>query len=736
MQAADLSCTDIDPAIIPQAMRDRPQWVLWRAEFSPQKSKYTKIPLNPHTGGFASTNRPATWAPFDVALAALRAGTWPASGLGFVFTADDPFTGVDLDHCVEHGVLSDLARAVVRELGSYAELSPSGTGVHVICEATLPGPGLHRPTIELYDRGRYFTVSARPIGSPLPIARAQTAIDALYREHAGEADLPATATERSPPPSCPPDTPLPAWPSAITEALVCRGEGLADYGNDHSRAAFQTARTLLERGWSAAQVLLVLTDPDHYLAQQCGLKRRGTVEGARAWTWQYVVQPALASVQPTDLSLFQPITHEQAAVVDISNPSPGASTPSAPSTEIEQHNPTNPLRLHPLAQFAGDPIPEREWVWQDYLPRQEVTALYGSGGLGKSFLSLQLATAITTGTPFLGFDVARGAVIGLYCEDDLHEIRRRIHAIHRSNIPDFGFDLTAFESTLTDLLVSSRRGLPNELATFTPAGLIQPTPLYHALLDHAKTIRPALIVLDSLYDLFLGDANEQSPVRQFMALLTALADRSGAAVLLLAHPSKSGESTGRGDSGSVAWHAAVRSRLYLAQPTELEERRQHPNRRLLSRKKGNYSSDPSEGEMLLESRDGPFALITLGAPGSTHPAYESHAHEIDLLIEAVRNAGFDSRTLSPDPRASDFVVNDALGLAGLRRGVHATTKDRLKTALSIALAAKFLTRVTSTHPDTGKTRTALTLGTAPSLPPRTSGISDPLGEVSVEDWEL
>lgn len=736
MQAADLSCIDIDPTVIPQALKDRAQWVLWRAEFSPQKSKYTKVPLNPRTLGFASTNRPATWAPFDVALASLReaAAAGNAHGLGFVFTAEDPFAGVDLDHCVEHGVLNDLARAVVRDLASYAEFSPSGTGVHVIVEATLPGPGLHRPEIEIYDRGRYFTVSGRPIGAPLPVSRAQSTLEALYREHAGDAELASPGTDRSPPPSCPPGTPLPAWPSAITEALVQRGEGLADYGGDHSRACFATARTLLERGWSPAQVLHVLTDPDNYLAQNGGLKRRGTVEGARAWTWQYVVQPALASVQPTDLSLFTPITHDQAAVADISA-SPGASTPPDPDLP-PGHNPTNPLRLHPLSAFAGDPIPEREWVWQDYLPRQEVTALYGSGGLGKSFLSLQLATAIATGTPFLGFDVAKGPVLGLYCEDDLFEIRRRLHSIHRSNIPQFGFDITAFEATLTELFVSSRRGLPNELATFTPAGIIQPTPLYHALLDHAKTLRPALIVLDSLYDLFLGDANEQSPVRQFMGLLTALADRSGAAVLLLAHPSKSGEATGRGDSGSVAWHAAVRSRLYLAQPTELEERRQFPNRRLLSRKKGNYSSDPSEGEMLLESRDGPFTVISLGAPGSSHPAYESHATEIDLLVEAVRTAERDGRRLSPDPRAADFVVNDAIGLAGLRHGVHATSKDRLRTALSIALAAKFLTRVTSTHPDTGKARSALSIGTDPSVPRSTSGTVDPFGEVTVEDWEL
>ena len=62
-----------------------------------------------------------------------------AYGVGFVFTADDPFVGIDLDDCIENGELHPDAVEIVRQLDSYTELSPSGSGIHVIIRAGLNG---------------------------------------------------------------------------------------------------------------------------------------------------------------------------------------------------------------------------------------------------------------------------------------------------------------------------------------------------------------------------------------------------------------------------------------------------------------------------------------------------------------------------------------------------------------------------------------------------------------------
>lgn len=74
---------------------------------------------------------------------------------------------MDIDNCATGGVLSDGATALVKRLDTYAELSPSGTGVHVICKGSLSGAGRGKWNgldLEVYDTARYFTVTGRKLG--------------------------------------------------------------------------------------------------------------------------------------------------------------------------------------------------------------------------------------------------------------------------------------------------------------------------------------------------------------------------------------------------------------------------------------------------------------------------------------------------------------------------------------------------------------------------------------------
>src|SRR5919198_4877328 len=60
-------------------------------------SQNKKIPYNPITNEPASTTNPDTWGTLQESLEALRTGRY--YGIGFVFSEDDPFTGVDIDDC-------------------------------------------------------------------------------------------------------------------------------------------------------------------------------------------------------------------------------------------------------------------------------------------------------------------------------------------------------------------------------------------------------------------------------------------------------------------------------------------------------------------------------------------------------------------------------------------------------------------------------------------------------------
>ena len=137
-----------------------------------------KIPINPTTGRAASTTDPNTWTPLDEALDALKKGK--GRGIGFVFSKEDPFTGIDIDHCVLNTKIIPEAREVVTNVWSYTERSPSQEGLHIIVKGTIP-EGRRKDGIEIYSSGRYFTLTTNHLrGTPDTIEERQSQLITLY----------------------------------------------------------------------------------------------------------------------------------------------------------------------------------------------------------------------------------------------------------------------------------------------------------------------------------------------------------------------------------------------------------------------------------------------------------------------------------------------------------------------------------------------------------------------------
>jgi putative DNA primase/helicase len=78
-------------------MRDLRQWLVWRSE--ERDGKPTKIPYSPATGQRASSTAPESWTSYQEAVRACKKHNF--GGIGFAFTKDDPFCGVDLDGCLD-----------------------------------------------------------------------------------------------------------------------------------------------------------------------------------------------------------------------------------------------------------------------------------------------------------------------------------------------------------------------------------------------------------------------------------------------------------------------------------------------------------------------------------------------------------------------------------------------------------------------------------------------------------
>jgi hypothetical protein len=147
------------------------QWVIWRREFRDKKP--TKPPRQAKRPEYyASTNKPRTWSTADEAVAAAKAeqlrGPW--GGIGFVLT-DTDVIGFDLDKCVsDDGTIASWAMELVRRCNSYTEISPSGTGVHIVGlseskrNSSALSPAGEHGRIEVYrNTRRFLTITGREI---------------------------------------------------------------------------------------------------------------------------------------------------------------------------------------------------------------------------------------------------------------------------------------------------------------------------------------------------------------------------------------------------------------------------------------------------------------------------------------------------------------------------------------------------------------------------------------------
>jgi putative DNA primase/helicase len=134
---------------IPEELRLRPQWVMHK----------DKVPYIAGGVGKASSTDSLTWRSFEEAAKALESGRY--DGIGFVFSSGDPFAGVDLDNCrdPESGELKEWAAKTVEDFGGYAEVSQSGTGVHIIVRGKAPNR--KRGRVEAYSSERYFAITGR-----------------------------------------------------------------------------------------------------------------------------------------------------------------------------------------------------------------------------------------------------------------------------------------------------------------------------------------------------------------------------------------------------------------------------------------------------------------------------------------------------------------------------------------------------------------------------------------------
>jgi putative DNA primase/helicase len=420
---------------IPAELRALDQWLLWREE--DRDGKPTKVPYRCDGIGKASTTDPSTWSSYADAVAELElrlhdlAGPQRVDGIGFVFSPEDPYVGVDLDR------MDADAGAIILALDSYTEHSVSGRGAHVIVRANLNGHTRRRQgPLEIYSEGRYFVVTGEHMGgTPEAIEDRQEQLEAVLARF-----LPnEVATSSAPTPVVPVDLDdqelLELMFAASNGADVRRlWEGdLSAHDDNHSRADLALLAHLafwagcdpgrMERMFSAS----ALGQRDKWRSRADYRER--TIETAIAGCSDVYAAPK-SKVRPG----WDAVGTHPASAPGEGVESAGASrvpyvvgtqgrdapTP-APVSREDQSASLPPLEVEEAGAFAAVEEASAEPLLGDdentVLAAGGSAVYFGDGGAGKTTLGLDRAFHYCAGREWLGLQVPRSLRV-LWIEDE------------------------------------------------------------------------------------------------------------------------------------------------------------------------------------------------------------------------------------------------------------------------------------------------------------------------------
>lgn len=519
----------VEPENIPATLKAHARWAPWRGEWNAKRGKWDKVPCSP-SGYRLSTKRPAAWVAFETALQAHQRGGF--DGVGYLMTGEHGLVGVDLDRCVDgDGKLTPWARELIESAGSYAELSPSGTGARLFLAGAAPHDGCnHAQGLEVYagHAPRFLTVTGRRL--PMAPAGVNAAppgfLDALAKRYGLE---PKTRAEIGGQPDLVDELALPdlaalELPYEVRDFL---GEGTA--GADRSRMLFRTAVALYRAGLDDAQVLSVLAANPHAMAVALD-HRRQDPDRAIAYLWAEHGPKARARAEGAGVATADDFD-------DVRQQDP-ASCPPAASSDATPAGTAPRSRFAPVSAGEMKRRPLPRWLIKHVLPESGVCMVYGPSTSGKSFLALDLCMAIARGVDWFGHKTQRPGAVAYVVAEGAGGFGKRLHAYDEHH----GSDSSA-------LPLSFIPAAPNLLEVRDVRELV-------AELKALPDLR--VVTVDTLAQTTPGaDENSSADMGRALAHCRSIGEATGALVLLVGHTGKDATKGPRGHSSQFAAFDAV-----------------------------------------------------------------------------------------------------------------------------------------------------------------------------------
>ncbi|GAC69930.1 AAA family ATPase [Gordonia soli] len=330
-----------------------------------------------------------------------------------------------------------------------------------------------------------------------------------------------------------------------------------------------------------------------------------------------------------------------------------------------------------LTQSLADVVPTKvDWLWWPWIPRGKLTIFEGEPDVGKSTMTLTWASMVTTGGPW------PCAIVG----------GRETHNEKGLNEPG-SVVLVGVEDDIADTVVPrliAAGADRSRIVTMTQPTDDKGAPVPFLIPEDVDRLRraidevdAALVIIDPI-TAFMSDAvkpGSDTANRKALMTLASVAERTGAAIVLVRHLNKgTGMSAKHRGGGSIAFTALARSALLAAKLPESEDRENADATYGLASIKGNLSRAPQTmGYRLESSRDDPDSPVVLwtgqldenadqlvGADGAkpdarkAAPARDEAARMIkELLASGPREAKDVRKMVSAETGCSDKTVANA-----------------------------------------------------------------------------
>jgi hypothetical protein len=505
----------------PAFLADLPIWLMWKFENSQGEAKPRKVPYyasgERRSGPQGRAEDRSQLVTLEVARAA--AAKRGMSGIGHA-CMDSDFTVIDFDRCVTDGKLNPVVEALT--MGTYAEYSPSGTGIHLYVKGDLRGTNEKSPAtadqfgIELFATKGYVTFTGAAteltdmLGNTDTIGDASTELQELIAKRFGSAsDIDIAAQE----------------PKGVSRELILEALSVLDPDMGHAdwlKVGMAIHHETRGEGFDLW---------DQW--SQGGGKYPGDLSG-RWETFGRNAGPAITINSLVQMANFHGATINLNAVSLEGFDDLDAILEASVSTTSESKDiVADKLRfnIETLSQFAI--ITSHKYLIKAVLPRATLGVLFGESGSGKSFITLDMCIAIALGQPWRGKRTMQGRVVYIVAEGAAG-FRNRVIA----HLKHYGIDPAT---------------VPLDILNDTPSLLLKEDAQALIKAIHATGEPPALVVVDTLAQSMAGaNENASEDMGKALAHCKGIHKSTGAMVLLVHHSGKDSSKGARGWSGMRA----------------------------------------------------------------------------------------------------------------------------------------------------------------------------------------